>query len=157
MQVLSTLAALLPLVTVALGQYNRYDNPQITDCSPVQDDPKVYWTDLGLLTQTRDPMPSPSDKFFRWDHKPVAYNHDTGYSHYWYGFYAGVDSLGRMYVQVDRDGKGQGQQFKVSFKMNDGRAVGTYWMTPGQLCKSPPGNIMAPAVTKIQVWNRNTG
>lgn len=150
MHLLSTIAGLMPLLTITLGQ--AYQGAQWVPCAPYIDDPKIGWTDQGYLTQN---LPT-TGRIYKWDHKAVLYNHDNGYRHYWYGIYAEVRNDGTFFAQVDRDGKGQGQQFRIVYKSADGGIVAQYWMTPGKFCTITPNNIMASDVTSVQVYSRTT-
>lgn len=155
MQLLPTLVTLSSLLTVALGQ--RYANAIHKTCDPYTLGDSIKWRDLGPLTQDDvwGNKASGFQQLQKWDHKRVINNRDNGYDYFWYGIYAGVVDATSLYAQIDRSGRGQGQQFKLDYKRGDGSVVVSYWMTPGVYCTAPlPAGTAWPDIASVQVLYR---
>lgn len=149
MKLISTLIALVPLLSIASGE--RYGNAVHTTCQLYYEDKSIGWKDQGYLNQDDQK----TGMISKWDYKTILVNRDNGYSTYWYGIYGGVVNGTAFYAQVDRKGKGQGQQFKFDYKRADWSNIASFWMTPGKYCEAPlPAGINSWDVKSIQVWSR---
>lgn len=143
MRLLTTSAIFVSLCSVAIAQRSWTS----VRCVPHDDNPAELWESWGILKHDEKTAPGSIQKT---DYKTVIQNKGSGSNentNYMYTLHAGIGKLDPaqpndvvFMAKADRtEGKGLGQQFKVSFwgqDKNDGRKglMAAFWIMPQQVC-----------------------